>query len=72
MNFNGIYLPDIVIFYIYDKIDDNDCLNFTHTNKYTYNNLKIKNKYKIFKFINKDFKLFKQYINTYKYNKEVR
>tara|TARA_Y100001958_G_scaffold151290_1_gene136064 strand:- start:4606 stop:5100 length:495 start_codon:yes stop_codon:yes gene_type:complete len=70
MNFNGIYLPDIIIFYIYDKIDDNDCLNFTHINKYTYKNLKIKNKYKIFKFINKDFKLFKQYINTYKYNKE--
>ena len=72
MNFSGFYLPDIITFYIYDKINDNDSLYFTHINKYTYKNFKIKNKYKIFKFINKDFKLFKQYINIYKYdNREI-
>ena len=70
MEFCNIYIPKDIIEYIYIKIKIDDCLHFTHINKYTYKNFKIQNKYKIFKFINKDYKLFKKYINTYNYNQQ--
>lgn len=70
MEFCNIYIPKDIIENIYINLEKEDCLYFTHINKYTYKYFKIKNKYRIFEFINKDYKLFKKYINIYKYNKQ--
>ena len=70
MELCNIYIPKDIIENIYIKIKIEDNLYFTHINKYTYENFKIKNKNKIFEFINKDYKLFKKYINTYNYNQQ--
>ena len=70
MNFHNIYIPKDIIEDIYINLQKEDYLCFTHINKYIYNNFKIKNKYKIFEFINKDYKLFKKYINIYTYNQQ--
>lgn len=70
MELNKIFLSDNIIYYIYEKIDIYNLVNFSHINKYTYEKFKIYNKYKIFTFINTNYKLFKQYLNIYKYSND--
>ena len=70
MELNNIFISENIIHYIYEKLDKNYLINFTHINNYTYRNFKNINKYKILEFVNTDYKLFKQYINIYKYNNE--
>lgn len=68
MEFNKIYIPEIVINNIYENILDEENIIFSHINNFTFNTFRNINKYKIFRFINNNYKLFKQYLNTYKYS----
>ena len=72
MDFNKIYLPENIIYNIYENIPDELNVTFTHINNYTYTNFRNITKYKIFKFINTNYKLYKKYINIYQYdNQEI-
>lgn len=68
MEFNNIYLPNIIINEIYNQIDINNLIEFTHISSYTYNNFRNQTRLNILKLINKNYKLFKRYLNIYKYN----
>ena len=68
MEFSDIFLPENIIFIIYEKLYNNNNIIFSHINNYTYNTFKKINKYKIFTFINNNYKLFRQYLNIYNYS----
>ena len=68
MEFSDIFLPENIIFIIYNKLyNNNNNIIFSHINTYTYNTFKKINKYKIFTFTN-NYKLFRQYLNIYNYS----
>ena len=69
MEFNNIYINDDIVYYIFNKLSYKDKITFSHINKYTYDEYKDSIKYNIFKYINTDYKLYKDCINRYKYNK---
>ena len=68
MEFNNIYINDDIVYYIFNKLSYKDKITFSHINKYTYDEYKNSIKYNIFKYINTDYKLYKDCINRYKYN----
>jgi len=68
MEINNIYINDDIVYYIFNKLSYKDKVAFSHTNQYTYNKYKNSIKYNIFKYINTDYKLYKDCINRYKYN----
>ena len=67
MDFNKVYLDDNLLYKIYNLLSFNDMITFSYINQYTYNNYKQKTKYKIFLFLNNDYKLFRKCLQFYKY-----
>ena len=68
MEFNKVYLDDNLLYKIYNLLPFNDMITFSYINQYTYNNYKQKTKYKIFLFLNNDYKLFRKCLQFYKYS----
>ena len=73
MDFDTIFLTDGLITLIYENLSYHDKINFSHINHYSYQNYSNTVKYLAFEFINKDYKLFKEWMNRYKYtNDEIK
>tara|TARA_Y100000817_G_C16763444_1_gene502725 strand:+ start:30 stop:530 length:501 start_codon:yes stop_codon:yes gene_type:complete len=65
---NNIYIDDNLIYEIYNLLSFNDMIIFSFINNYTYNNYRLKNKNKIFEFLNNDYKSFRKCLQVYKYS----
>ena len=71
MEFNGKYFDSNVIDNIFKKLDYEDMIQFLQVNKYMVKVYQNYIKYKIFDYINKDYRMFKGCFNRYTYNDKV-
>ena len=67
MDFSNIYLTHDIIDIIFHKLDYNDMVNFSYINSETLEKYRDTIKYKIFDYINEDYKLFYRCIRRYNY-----
>ena len=73
MELNRTYINDDIIHYIFNKLSYKDKVTFSYINNYAYNQFKDSIKYNVFKYINTDYKLYKDCINRYSYSqKEIK
>lgn len=68
MDFNNVYINDDIIDIIFKYLDYNDMILFSHINSFLMKKYKKTIKYKIFDFLNNDYKLFNRCIQRYSYN----
>ena len=71
MEINDIYIDSNVIDIIFKKLNYEDMIQFLQVNKYMVKDYQNYIKYRIFDFINKDYRLFKGCFNRYAYNDKV-
>ena len=73
MEFHTIFLTDELITLIYENLSYHDKISFSHINQYSYQNYSNAVRYLAFDLINKDYKLFKEWMHRYRYtNDEIK
>ena len=68
MDINNIYITGHIIKNIIDILDLEDKISFTTCNKSIYEKYYDNIKVDIYKYVNNDYKYFKRFINTFKYD----
>lgn len=71
MEINDIYIDSNVIDIIFKKLNYEDMIQFLQVNKYMVTTYQEYIKYRIFDYINKDYRMFKGCFNRYTYNDKV-
>ena len=69
MDIQNIYINDDIIHNIFDNLDFHDKISFSQSNNYMYINYYDKIKYNIYLYLHKNYKLYKECINRFKYDK---
>ena len=69
MDIQNIYINDDIIHNIFDNLDFHDKISFSQSNNYMYINYYDKIKYYIYLYLHKNYKLYKECINRFKYDK---
>ena len=67
MEFNTLFFTDDIINIIFEKLSYHDKITFSHINQYTYHNYHKASKYLVFNHLNKDYKLFKEWMKRFTY-----
>ena len=67
MEFNALFFTDDIIDIIFEKSSYHDKITFSHINQYTYQNYHKASKYSVFNHLNKDYKLFKEWMKRFTY-----
>jgi len=68
MELNKIYIQDDIIDYIFNNLFYEYMITFSQINKYTYKKYKDSIKFKVYEFLNNDYKLYKECFKRYKYD----
>ena len=68
MELNKIYIHSDIIDHIFNNLFYEDMITFSQLNKYTYKKYKDSIKFKVYEFLNNDYKLYKECFKRYKYD----
>ena len=68
MDLHNTFLNEELIDNIFLKLKDREQVLFSHINTYTYNRYVGDLKYRVYKYVNSDYRRYYYYINIYKYN----
>jgi len=68
MEINNIYINNDIIHQIFNILNIDNQINFSYTNSFMYNLYYNNIKYNIYRYVNKDYLLYKKCINRFNYN----